>query len=90
MDWDNIDPSALFEQIREHFIGPDAERMIWSFERALDAARVDSSLLDYLLVATACLIAHAQRVTPRTVLEQYFRRAVPDDVWRERYATLLD
>ena len=64
--------------------------MIWSFERALDAARIDEYLLDCLLVAAACLIAHTQRVTPRTVLEQYFRRAVPDDEWRERYATLLD
>jgi hypothetical protein len=89
MDWDAVDPSALFEQIRAHFRGPDAERMIWSFERALDAARIDEHLLDYLLVASACLVAHAQRVTPRTVLEQYFRRAVPDDEWRDRYAPLL-
>jgi hypothetical protein len=44
--------------------------MNWSFEHALAAARVDSHLLDYLLVAAVCLIAHAERKTPRTVLEQ--------------------
>ena len=89
MDWDNVDPSPLFEEIRGRFLGPDAERMVWAFERALEAARVDAHLLDYLLVATACLVAHAEKVTPRTVLEQYFRRAVPDEDWRDRYAPLL-
>lgn len=89
MDWDNVDPSALFERVREGSLGPDAERTIWAFERALAAARVDAHLLDYLLVASACLIAHAEQVTPRTVFEQYFRRAVADDDWRDRYAPLF-
>ena len=89
MNWDTVDPAALFEEIRERFAGPDAERMIWSFERALETARVESNLLDYLLVASACLIAHAEQVTPRTVFEQYFRRSVADEDWRERYAPLL-
>jgi hypothetical protein len=89
MDWDTVDPSALFDEIRERFLGPDAERMVWAFERALAAARVDPHLLDYLLVASACLVAHAEQVTPRTVLEQYFRRSVADDEWRDRYAPLL-
>jgi hypothetical protein len=43
--------------------------MIWSFEHALAAARVDPHLLDYLLVAAVCLIARAQRETPRAVLD---------------------
>jgi hypothetical protein len=64
--------------------------MIWSFEHALAAARVDPHLLDYLLVAAVCLIARAQRETPRTVLGQVFRRSVPDEEWRNRYAPLLD
>ena len=89
MDWNTVDPSALFEEIRERFHGPDAERMIWAFERALGVARVDTHLLDYLLIAAACLVAHAEQVTPRTVLEQYFRRAVADEEWRDRYAPLL-
>ena len=31
-------PSALFGDIRDRFAGPDAERMIWAFERALGRA----------------------------------------------------
>jgi hypothetical protein len=89
MDWDNVDPSPLFDEIRERFLGPDAEKMVWAFERALEAARVDPHLLDCVLVASACLVAHAEQVTPRTVFEQYFRRAVPDEDWRDRYGPLL-
>jgi hypothetical protein len=63
--------------------------MVWAFERALATARIDEHLLDYLLVAVVCLVAHAQSETPRTVLEQVFRRSVSDDEWRERYAPLL-
>jgi hypothetical protein len=89
MEWDTLDLSALFEQIRERFPGHDAEKMIWAFERTLDTARIDEHLLDYLLVAAACLIAQAQDLTPRSVFEHYFRRAVPDKEWRDRYAPLL-
>jgi hypothetical protein len=89
MDWDVVELSALFRDIRERFAGPDAEKMVWAFERALDAARIDDHLLDYLLVAVVCLAAHAQHETPRTVLEQVFRRSVSDDEWRDRYAPLL-
>ena len=89
MDWDALELSALFDDIRERAVGPDAEKMVWAFERALAAARIDEHLLDYLVVAVVCLVAHAQAETPRTVLEQVFRRAVPDDEWRDRYAPLL-
>jgi hypothetical protein len=90
MDWDSFDLSALADFIRERFAGHDAEKMIWSFEHALTAARVDPHLLDYLLAAAVCLIAHAECETPRTVLEQVFRRSVTDHEWRHRYAPLLD
>jgi hypothetical protein len=90
MEWDTFDLSALADYIRERSTAQDAEKMIWSFEHALAAARVDSHLLDYLLVAAVCLIAHGERETPRTVLEQVFRRSVTDDEWRHRYAPLLD
>jgi hypothetical protein len=89
MDWDAVDLGVLSEHIRDRFVGHDAEKMIWAFERALDAARIDEHLLDYLLVAVVCLVAHAQGDTPRTVLEQVFRRSVSDDEWRDRYAPLL-
>jgi hypothetical protein len=89
MDWDAIELSALFGHIRERFVGSDGEKMVWAFERALDAARIDEHLLDYLLVAVVCLVAHAQSETPRAVLEQVFRRSVSDDEWRDRYAPLL-
>jgi hypothetical protein len=89
MEWDAIELSALFGDIRQRFAAPDAERMIWAFERALETARLDERLLDYLLVATVCLVAHAQSETPRTVLEQVFRRSVSDGEWRDRFAPLL-
>ena len=89
MDWDTFDPSSLFAQIRERFLGHEAEQMVWAFEKALDAARIDDRLLDYLLVAAACLLARGQHGTPREVFEQYFRRSVSDEEWRERYAPLL-
>jgi hypothetical protein len=89
MDWDAIDLSTLIADIRDRFLGPDAEKMVWAFERALATARIDEHLLDYLLVAVVCLVAHGRSETPRTVLEQVFRRSVSDDEWRERYAPLL-
>jgi hypothetical protein len=89
VDWDGLDPSELFEHIRASSVGHDAEKMIWAFERALEAARADEHLLEYLLAATVCLVAGAQRQTPRAVLEQNFRRSVSDDEWRVRYAPLL-
>jgi hypothetical protein len=90
MDWDTLEFSALFGHIRERFAESDAEKMVWAFERALDTARIDEHLLDYLLVAVVCLVARAQGDTPRSVLEQVFRRSVSDDEWRDRYAPLLD
>jgi hypothetical protein len=90
MDWDSFDLSALAEYIREGFAAHDAEKMIWSLEHALTAARIDPHLLDYLLAAAVCLVARAERETPRTVLDQVFRRSVTDDEWRHCYEPLLD
>ena len=89
MDWHQADLSNLFEQIRERFPASEAERMVWAFERAFEVARVDEQLLEHLLVAAACLVAQTQDVTPRGVFEQFFRRSVSDDEWRDRYAPLL-
>jgi hypothetical protein len=89
MSWDEVDPTRLFETIRERGPAPDAERMVRAFERALETARVDGEMLGHLLVAAASLIAWQENSTPRAVLEQVFRRSVSDDEWRDRYAPLL-
>jgi hypothetical protein len=89
VDWNTIDPEPLFEAIRERGPASDAERSVWAFERALVAARMDRELLRHLLVACVCLVARDEGVTPRTVLERLFRRAVSDREWWEEYAPLL-
>jgi hypothetical protein len=89
VDWYEVDTSRLFETIRERGPAAEAERTIWAFQKALEVARVDAELLEHLLVASVCLVAHERRETPRTVLEQVFRRAVGDGEWREHYAPLL-
>jgi hypothetical protein len=89
MDWDRLDTTELFEELRRRVGSADGERMVWAFERALDVARIDEHLLDYLLVAAVCLVAGSHGSTPRTVLEQFFRRSVSDDEWRAHYAPLL-
>ena len=89
MNWDDLDASALFESIRSQRPGPEAERTVWAFERALEVARIDPDLLEHLLVACVCLVAREQRTTPRTVLEHAFRRSVGDGEWRDRFAPLF-
>lgn len=89
MEWDAFEPDKLFASIREHGPAPDAERMVWAFERALEAARIDGELLEHLLVACTCLVARAEGSAPRTVLEHAFRRAVSDEEWHGRFAPLL-
>jgi hypothetical protein len=89
VNWNAVDPSRLFDTIRERGPAEDAERTVWAFERALEFARLDPELMGHLLVACVCLVAHAEGETPRTVLEQRFRRAVSDDEWREHFVTLL-
>jgi hypothetical protein len=89
MDWDSFDLDPLADALRTGTTAPDAEKMIWAFERALEAARVDPELLEHLLGAAACLIAGSQGRSPRDVFEQFFRRSVTDEEWRRRYEHLL-
>jgi hypothetical protein len=88
VDWDSFDPAALFQVIRERGPAPDAEQTIWAFERALQVARTDAAFVEHLVVASVCLLAYDRGETPRTILEQMFRRSVSDLVWNERYAQL--
>jgi hypothetical protein len=64
--------------------------MVWAFEQAVRAARIDEGLLDYLLAATVCLLARVNHCSPRHVLELFFRRSIGDEEWRQRYLPLFD
>lgn len=88
-DWHELDLSTLARELRATLPAAEAERMIWSFEHALAAARIDGDLLRYLLAAVASLLARADDSSPRTVFETFFRRSVSDDEWRDRYADLF-
>ncbi|HET6623625.1 MAG TPA: hypothetical protein VFG70_03780 [Gaiellaceae bacterium] len=89
MDWREIDPEPLFDAIRARGPAPDAEQAVWAFEQALCCARIDGRLVEHLLVACVCLRAFDEDVSPRTILEQTFRRSVTDGEWHERFAPLL-
>lgn len=89
VDWHKFDLEALASELRSSLPPAEAERMVWAFERAVDAARVDGDLLRYLLAATAALAARDEGSTPRTIFEAFFRRSVSDDEWRDRYARLI-
>ena len=90
IDWDTFEPTLLIDELRQHLGGPDGEKMVWAFEQAVRIARVDEGLLDYVLAAVVCLIARVNDCSPRTVLELFFRRSVPDQEWRDRYLPLFD
>ncbi|HET8968378.1 MAG TPA: hypothetical protein VFN06_03020 [Gaiellaceae bacterium] len=89
MEWRDVEAEALFEAIRARGAAPDAERTVWAFERALTVARLDPELLRHLLVAAVCLVAYDEGRSPRTVLDELFRRSVSDVEWRERFEPLL-
>jgi hypothetical protein len=88
-NWSELDLRALVNELRSTLPPGEAEKMVWAFEQALAAARIDSDLLRCLLAATASLVARAEESTPRAVFEAFFRRSVSDDEWRERYAGLI-
>jgi hypothetical protein len=88
VDWDSFDPAPLFAAIRERGPAPDAEQTVWAFERALQVVRADAAFIEHLVVASVCVLAFDRGETPRTILEQIFRRAVSDGDWRETYAPL--
>ena len=89
MDWEEFDLEPLARELRATLPAPQAEKMIWAFERALAVARVDGDLVDCLLAASICLAARRAGTSPRDVLESFFRRSVPDEVWRDRYLPLF-
>ena len=86
MDWESFDPTPLFDSIRERGPAPDAEQTVWAFERALQVASTDAAFVEHLVVASVCVLAFDRGETPRTILEQMFRRSVNDVDWREKYA----
>ena len=88
-DWDHFTLEPLAEELRRTQNAPDAEKMIWAFERALEVGRVDPDLLEHLLAAAVCLVAGRSGHSPRDVLETFFRRSVADEVWAERYRPLF-
>jgi hypothetical protein len=88
-DWDRVDLHKLAAELREDPGGPEGERMIWAFEEALRIARRGDDLLPHFLAAATCLLARAEKSTPRTVLEGFFRRSASDESWRERYLPLF-
>jgi hypothetical protein len=90
IDWDAFEPELLVEELHRQIDSPDAEKMVWAFEQAVRIARVDEGLLDHVLAAVVCLVARVNDCSPRTVLELFFRRAVPDQEWRDRYLPLFD
>jgi hypothetical protein len=89
IDWHELDLEALNAELRSALPPAEAEKMIWAFDSALSAARVDGDLLRYLLAAAASLIARDDGATPRDVFESFFRRSVSDEEWRGRYASLI-
>jgi hypothetical protein len=90
VDWSKLDLEALLDELRAANGDDDARRMIRAFEELLRLVRFDPELLPSLLAAAVALSAVVEESSPRTVLEQWFRRSVPDDEWRERYLPLFD
>ena len=88
-DWDDVSLETIGDELRSSLPPAEAEKMLWAFERLLAVARIDDDLLRYHLAAAAALVARAEGSTPRTVFEDFFRRSVSDDEWRDRYAALL-
>jgi hypothetical protein len=89
VDWSRLDLTTLAQQLRRGKRDREAERLIVAFEHVLELARADGAFLDDVLVAVICLLAHADGVTPRDVLETCFRRAMPDSRWRAELEPLL-
>jgi hypothetical protein len=89
VDWNELDLTALAGQLRRGHRPAQAERMIVAFEHAVELARADEAFLDDLLVAVVCLLAHAADSSPRDVLDECFRRAMPDARWKADLAPLL-
>ncbi len=89
VDWDVLNLERITRELREDVGGPDGEKMIWAFEQALDVARIDPDLLNYVLAAAACLLAHSEGKSPRAVLDAFSRRSISDREWHDCYAALF-
>jgi hypothetical protein len=89
VDWDEFGLEPLREELLQTLRPAEAAKLIWAFEEALRVARLDDEFLDYMLAAVICLRARADGISPRDVLEAYFRRCVSDEEWRARYLELL-
>jgi Ser/Thr protein kinase RdoA (MazF antagonist) len=89
MNWSEIDLERLVDELHASNEPADAERIARAFEEVLRLVRNDPELLPSLLAAAVSLAAYEEGISPRTVLEQWFRRSVPDEVWRERYLPLF-
>jgi hypothetical protein len=89
VDWDSFDLEEFTRELRGNLSGPDADKLIWAFEHAVEVARTDDDLLSYLVVAIICLLARLDESSPRTVLEAFFRRSVSDEAWRRTYLPLF-
>lgn len=90
MDWDRFELGDLAREIRANGKAVDAEKMIWAFEEAVRVARIDPDLLSYQLAAVTCLVARLEGTSPRSVLEAFFRRSIPDDQWRDQFLPLFE
>jgi hypothetical protein len=90
VNWHEFTLERLAAELRDDLSAPEAERTVYAFESALRVARLDPELLPHLLAAVTCLLAHTDKTTPRSVLETFFRRAVSDETWRERYQPLFE
>jgi hypothetical protein len=89
VDWDSFELEEFTRELRENLNGPDADKLIWAFERAVQVARIDDDLLSYLIVAILCLLARVDESSPRAVLEAFFRRSITDEDWRRTYLPLF-
>ncbi len=85
MDWERFELGDLAREIRANGKAVDAEKMIWAFEEAVRVARIDPDLLSYQLAAVTCLLARLEGTSPRSVLEAFFRRSIPDEQWRDQF-----
>ena len=89
VDWHSFPLERLTRELQRDANAEAAGKLAWAFEEAVRAARIDDELLGYLLVAVVCLLARLEGVTPRDVLEAFFRRSITDDEWREKYLRLF-
>ena len=88
MNWSEIDLEGLVDELHATNARRGGAHGA-GFEEVLRLVRDDPELLPSLLAAGVSLLAYDEGSSPRTVLEQWFRRSVPDEVWRERYLPLF-